>query len=47
MPGDYTIPFTFDLPQRIPSSINIKKHDVSDEPKAKVNYTIKALLKNN
>lgn len=43
MPGDYTIPFQFQLPQGIPSSIMFQgtgqKH-----PKAKVKYCIKATL---
>ena len=43
-PGDYTIPFSFLLPQGLHSSINFKKTDIFASPKAKVKYTIKALL---
>ena len=44
MPGDYTIPFQFQLPASLPSSINFKKSDIHEKPKAKVKYHIKAEL---
>ena len=44
MPGDYTIPFQFHLPQGIPSSIIFSKKNVEKKPKAKVKYTIKVKL---
>lgn len=45
MPGDYTIPFQFALPQGIPSSIMFQGTG-QKRPKAKVKYCIKAILRN-
>lgn len=41
-PGDYTIPFEFDLPQNLPSSMILKnrKGYGSEKPKAAVKYKI-------
>ena len=43
MSGDYTIPFQFQLPQGIPSSIMFQGTG-QKKPKAKVKYCIKAVL---
>ena len=42
-PGDYTIPFAFQLPKSLPSSILFKK-DTEAKTKAKVKYVCKTLL---
>ena len=42
-PGDYAIPFAFQLPSHLPSSILFKR-DTRRKPKAKVKYTIKTVL---
>lgn len=43
-PGDYVIPFSFNLPAGIPSSIFYKNKHVSEKPKMKVKYHIKGIL---
>ena len=43
-PGDYTIPFSFQLPGSLPSSMNFKDSHTHAKPKAKVKYHIKAVL---
>ena len=42
-PGDYTIPFSFQLPPSMPSSLFFKR-DTGAHPSAKVKYSIKATL---
>jgi len=44
MPGDYTIPFSFQLPPLIPSSMNFSDTTLQSRPKAKVKYHIKSIL---
>ncbi len=43
-PGDYTIPFSFQLPSSLPSSIIFQDKHQQSKPKAKVKYHIKALV---
>ena len=42
-PGDYTIPFSFQLPPAMPSSLYFKR-DSGKKPSAKVKYSIKATM---
>jgi len=42
VPGDYTIPFEFNLPEGLPSSIMFKQKHMREKPSAKVKYSIKA-----
>ena len=44
MPGDYTIPFAFQLPPGLPSSMIFKDTNNTAKPKAKVKYHVKASL---
>lgn len=44
MPGDYTVRFSFLLPDDVPSSINYKNSESKSKPKAKVKYYVKAIL---
>ena len=44
-PGDYEIQFSADLPDRIPSSFHFKDKGNRENPKAKVKYYCKAVLK--
>lgn len=44
-PGDYAIPFSFQLPQGIPSSLFYKNKHIQGKPKAMVKYQIRANLK--
>jgi len=44
MPGDYTIPFEFDLQNQLPASIMWARKDHHDKPKANVKYSVKARL---
>lgn len=46
MPGDYTIPFEFTLPDYSPSSLMWQMPEHYDKPKAFVNYTIEAIITN-
>lgn len=46
LPGDYAIPFSFSLPQNLPSSIQFYDPKPFAKPKMKVKYFVKALLKN-
>ena len=43
-PGDYTIPFDFNLPNQLPASILWARKDHHDRPKASVKYSIKARI---
>jgi hypothetical protein len=43
-PGDYTIPFEFNLPNGIPSSIMFKDKNIREKPSAKIKYSIKAII---
>ena len=43
-PGDYTIPFEFDLPNDIPGSICFRDDTRMEKPKAEIKYTVKAVL---
>lgn len=43
-PGNYTIDFSFILPDHIPSSLNFKDKKSREEPKAKVKYFVKVKL---
>lgn len=43
-PGDYSIPFAFQVPGGLPSSLNYKNSHVERKPKAKVKYHIRASL---
>jgi hypothetical protein len=43
-PGDYTIPFEFDLPGSLPASMMWKRRDHRDRPKATVKYSAKARI---
>ena len=44
-PGDYAIPFSFQLPSGIPSSLYYKNKHIQAKPKAMVKYHIRASLK--
>ena len=44
-PGDYAFPFSFQIPQGLPSSILYTNKHHDKKPKAKVKYTVKVLLK--
>jgi len=44
MPGDYTIPFSFALPQNLPSSFQFMRHEMHQKPKGRVKYSVKATL---
>ena len=44
VPGDYSVPFQFNLPQGIPASIFYQNHKHSKKPEARVKYTIKVKL---
>ena len=43
-PGDFTIPFEFDLQPQLPASIMWARKDHRDKPKAQVKYSVKARL---
>ena len=43
-PGDYTIPFAFNMPMGIPASMFFKKHEHVKKPKAKVKYVVSTIL---
>ena len=43
-PGIYSIEFTTELPNNIPSSLHFKHKHSREEPKAKVKYYVKATL---
>ena len=42
--GDYTIKFSFALPDKVPSSLAFKSKQSREAPKAKVKYFAKAVL---
>jgi hypothetical protein len=44
VPGDYSIPFSFQLPAGLPSTIFYKNRHKEAKPKAQVKYTIKAKI---
>ena len=44
-PGDYTMPFEFDLPLNIPGSVIWKRPDIYEQPDIEIKYTIKVILK--
>lgn len=44
IPGDFVVPFSFQLPLGIPSSMFFKNSHTKAKPKAKVKYTIKAKI---
>lgn len=43
-PGDYIIPFEFDLPHDVPASVMWKRKDSGNNPSVKVKNTIKAIV---
>jgi len=43
-PGDYTIPFEFDLPASLPASLMWKRKDHYDRPSIKIKYSIKSIV---
>ena len=45
-PGDYTIPFEFDLPANLPASIMFQKKDNFEKPKAIIKYSVTARIIN-
>ena len=44
VPGDYTIPFEFTLPNDIPGSVCFRDDTARARPKCEVKYTVKAIL---
>jgi Arrestin (or S-antigen), N-terminal domain len=42
--GDYAIPFTFQVPSGLPSSLLYSNKHHAKKPKAKVKYTVRAVL---
>ena len=44
MPGDYTVPFEFQLPSYLPASFLFSKTNIEAKPKAKVKYHIKVRM---
>ena len=44
VPGDYTIPFDFTLPEDIPGSVCFRDDTKNEKPKCEVKYTVKAIL---
>lgn len=43
-PGDYTIPFEFDLPANLPASVIWKRKDHYDKPSIRIQYSVKSIL---
>lgn len=43
-PGDFTVPFEFTLPQRTPASILFINKSRESHPKAKIRYSVQAIL---
>lgn len=43
-PGDYTIPFEFTLPSRMPASILYNDKTTWQRPKAKIRYSVQAIM---
>ena len=44
-PGDYTLPFEFDLPNELPASIMWKRKDDWAKPSIKIKYSVKTIIK--
>lgn len=44
MPGDYSIPFSFNMPAGLPSSFQFIDDKIWQRPKGKVKYSIKAMM---
>lgn len=42
--GDYSIAFSFKIPEGLPSSLMIRRRDLEAKPKAVIQYTIKAVM---